>query len=202
MAELKTLSAKAGEFENHQKKRELLLDAFDNAKHELYLARIKVYEDLTIKSDGRLQLKLEENKNRQLYLNALVEITKGMQISQKFKEQLAEHMTPRDFVTAVLKKDKNELESKGLLTTTAATKIIEAIPANEELLKKLLALPYESMLGDVPDISYKKDDGIYYPLAQLSVGQKCTALLLIALSEGSMPIIIDQPEDALDVATV
>jgi ABC-type lipoprotein export system ATPase subunit len=37
---------------------------------------------------------------------------------------------------------------------------------------------------------------------QLSVGQKCTALLLIALSEGTMPIIVDQPEDALDVATV
>ncbi len=63
-------------------------------------------------------------------------------------------------------------------------------------------MPYECMPEDVPNISYKKDDGVYYPLAQLSVGQKCTALLLIALSEGSMPIVIDQPEDALDVATV
>ena len=39
-------------------------------------------------------------------------------------------------------------------------------------------------------------------MPQLSVGQKCTALLLIALSEGKMPIVIDQPDDALDVATV
>jgi len=34
------------------------------------------------------------------------------------------------------------------------------------------------------------------------VGQKCTALLIIALSDGTMPIIIDQPEDALDILSV
>ena len=49
---------------------------------------------------------------------------------------------------------------------------------------------------------YQKEDGNYYLLDELSVGQKCTALMLIALSEGELPIILDQPEDALDVATV
>ena len=34
------------------------------------------------------------------------------------------------------------------------------------------------------------------------MGQKCTALVIIALSEGVWPIIIDQPEDALDIRTV
>jgi len=34
------------------------------------------------------------------------------------------------------------------------------------------------------------------------VGQKCSALLIIALSDGTMPVIIDQPEDALDIASV
>jgi Fe-S cluster assembly ATPase SufC len=34
------------------------------------------------------------------------------------------------------------------------------------------------------------------------VGQKCTALLIIALSDDERPIIMDQPEDALDTPSV
>ena len=34
------------------------------------------------------------------------------------------------------------------------------------------------------------------------MGQKSTALLIIALCDGTMPVIIDQPEDALDIASV
>jgi len=195
-------AVKASGFENHRGKRETLLDALDKAKHDLYSARIIIYDDLTKKSEGRLQLTLEANKNRQAFLSGLNEVTRGMNINQKFKDQLAEHMMPREFVTAVLRKNKSDLETKGLLTSTASEKIVDSIPTNEGLLRRLLAMPYECMPEDVPNIRYRKEDGVYYPLAQLSVGQKCTALLLIALSEGSMPIVIDQPEDALDVATV
>jgi len=39
-------------------------------------------------------------------------------------------------------------------------------------------------------------------LDKLSVGQKCTAMLIIALSDGTMPIVIDQPEDSLDIRSV
>jgi ABC-type Mn2+/Zn2+ transport system ATPase subunit len=43
---------------------------------------------------------------------------------------------------------------------------------------------------------------VFDELSSLSVGQKCTALLIIALVEGDHPVIIDQPEDALDVVSV
>jgi ABC-type multidrug transport system ATPase subunit len=33
----------------------------------------------------------------------------------------------------------------------------------------------------------------------VSTGQKCTAMLILALSDGTMPILIDQPEDSLDI---
>ncbi|AHB14109.1 MULTISPECIES: TrlF family AAA-like ATPase [Dehalococcoides] len=193
---------KASFFETHRVKRETLLDTLDKARQDLFVARSNIYEDLTKKSDERLQLTLEQNGNRQAFIEGLTEITRGLSIGQKFKEQLVKNMMPREFVAAVLRKDKTELETKGLLTAAASSKIVDSIIGNETLLRQLLSIPYECLPEDVPNIQYRKEDEQYYPLTQLSVGQKCTALLLIALSEGSMPIIIDQPEDALDVATV
>jgi ABC-type enterochelin transport system ATPase subunit len=40
------------------------------------------------------------------------------------------------------------------------------------------------------------------PLAELSTGQKCTALLMMALCEGEAPIVVDQPEDSLDIRSI
>jgi ABC-type cobalamin/Fe3+-siderophores transport system ATPase subunit len=54
----------------------------------------------------------------------------------------------------------------------------------------------------VPTIYYRKDGGEYAELSELSIGQKCTALLIIALCDGTMPVVIDQPEDALDIISV
>ena len=42
----------------------------------------------------------------------------------------------------------------------------------------------------------------FVPLGSLSVGQKSTALLIMALSDGSMPVVIDQPEDSLDIRSI
>jgi ABC-type multidrug transport system ATPase subunit len=43
----------------------------------------------------------------------------------------------------------------------------------------------------------------YSPIvAGLSVGQKCTAMLVIALTVGVVPIVIDQPEDSLDIRSI
>jgi len=111
-------------------------------------------------------------------------------------------MTPRQFVNCIINKSLSDLVIAGGLTTESADKLVGAILSNETKTRDLLALPFEYIPEDVPKIEFQKEDGNYYPLHRLSVGQKCTALLLIALSEGMMPIIVDQPEDALDVATV
>ena len=45
-------------------------------------------------------------------------------------------------------------------------------------------------------------DETYAPLDQLSTGQKCTAFLVMTLCEGETPIIVDQPEDSLDIRSI
>ena len=192
----------AAAFPRYAELYESLLDQLEQAKNRLYEARAAVYIELTEKSSSRLRLSLKLEADRSKYERALEDLFRGMNIQQKYREQLAQVMTPRSFVKAVLEKDQQTLESDGGLTNIASTKVVSGIPPNDELLRQLLSIPYRNMPEDVPEILYQKEDGHYYPLAELSVGQKCTALMLIALSEGDLPIIIDQPEDALDVATV
>ena len=197
-----TFDQRASEFPQHTQEYESLLDQLGRAQELLYQARSAVYVDLTTKSSGRLQLNLKAGANKSKYDHALEDLFRGMNIQQRYREQLVEAMTPRSFAKAVLEKDQNALESVGGLTNTASTKVVDGIPPHEHLMRQLLSIPYQSMAEDLPEILYQKEDSNYYPLDELSVGQKCTALMLIALSEGELPIILDQPEDALDVATV
>ena len=63
-------------------------------------------------------------------------------------------------------------------------------------------MQYTATPQDRPDIKVKIDDDFYLPINEVSTGQKCTAMLIMALSQGEMPIIIDQPEDSLDMRSI
>lgn len=49
---------------------------------------------------------------------------------------------------------------------------------------------------------YRLADGKFELLKNLSIGQKCTAMLIMTLSDGSLPVVIDQPEDSLDIRSI
>ena len=196
-------ASKADGFNRLSTARNQLLDRLDQAVQKRFDERSGAYVQLTEKNAGRLQLNLLPGANKSNFDHHLVELSGGMNIQQRYREQLVQSMVPREVVNFVLAKDSQSLITRGNLTETSAEKIVSGVNSNNDLLRKLLELPLECIPMDVPEILYKKEEkGDYFPLPQLSVGQKCTALLLIALSEGKMPIAIDQPEDALDAATV
>jgi ABC-type cobalamin/Fe3+-siderophores transport system ATPase subunit len=58
------------------------------------------------------------------------------------------------------------------------------------------------MPTDRPEIHFRRSDGSYAPLNELSTGQKATAFLIMALCEGATPIVVDQPEDSLDIRSI
>ena len=167
-----TFVQRASEFPRHAQEYESLLDQLDGAKGGLYQARSAVYVELTNKSSGRLRLNLKAGADKSKYDHALEDLFRGMNIQQRYREQLVQAMTPRSFVKAVLAKDQKALESKGGLTNTASTKVVEGIPSNDQLMRQLLSIPYQSMPEDLPEILYQKEDANYYPLDELSVGQK------------------------------
>ena len=68
--------------------------------------------------------------------------------------------------------------------------------------EELLQLQYKVMPQDKPEIKYNVGDKVFMPLEKVSIGQKCAAMLIMALSDGAMPVVIDQPEDSLDIRSV
>ena len=54
----------------------------------------------------------------------------------------------------------------------------------------------------VPVFEYRASDGQYVPFESASPGQQADALISLLLNQSSGPLIIDQPEDDLDNATI
>ena len=201
-AKLADTQSKADSFESLEKERKGLLDVLDKSVNGRYQARATVYKELTDMSAGRLKLTIRPNADKKSYIQAVVDLAYGTRIRHENLAALCNTKTPRKLVEDFVKRRTEEMMKQGDLTSEQASKLIEAACSNETKMRDLLSLPFDRIPADIPQIEYLKEDQQYYPLNQLSVGQKCTALLLIALSEGSMPIVVDQPEDALDVATV
>lgn len=161
------------------------------------------FDELSAKSEGKLLLLLEHARNNENYSGQLVELLKGgsnaLTLAQR--KQIAEKISPRRFVDLVLSRDIEALSQESDLTYNLAQKAIEKLWSHDDF-AEVLALQHDCYPQDVPKIQFCKAPGHYAELSELSIGQKCTALLIIALSEGNIPVIIDQPEDALDIVSV
>jgi chromosome segregation protein len=62
-----------------------------------------------------------------------------------------------------------------------------------------LSLIYPESL---PIFEYKTAGGTYIPFDQASPGQQATALIGLLLNQTAGPLVVDQPEDDLDMATI
>ena len=68
--------------------------------------------------------------------------------------------------------------------------------------KSFWQLQYKAHPKDRPEIRFHVGKNRYELLDSVSVGQKCTALLIMTLTDGTMPVVIDQPEDSLDIRSI
>jgi len=200
--QLVTKETMANRFQSVNQQRQNLLNDLEQALSQRYQARVNIYQRLSDRSQGKLKLSIEAGADRTGYHQMVLNLAYGTGIWERTLTSISNRITPRNLVDIVIGRKISALYTQSELTYESASKLIDAIRFNESKTQELLRLPFECIPKDVPTIKYLKQDGNYSPLHELSVGQKCTALLLIALSEGTMPIIVDQPEDALDVATV
>lgn len=104
-----------------------------------------------------------------------------------------EDFSPRTFV-AVARKGAEALADYGIKGSQAQS----AIKAGEAMFRELEELSVDSAVDVRLDIAHGTKTREYKSMAQLSKGQKATALLLLLLSGSNAPLIIDQPEDDLD----
>lgn len=198
---VKELEPTSNQFQSIANTRDNLLDELQKAVIDRYQARAVTYQKLTDLNKDRLRLTIQQGSNRAKFFKELSSLLYGTYARTPSIQSISENMTPREFVEVITSKNMTKMAEIADLSVDMAEKIINNIISDEVKTKKVLSYPIEIIPDDVPKIEYKKGDGEFYPLNELSAGQKCTTLMLIILSEGAMPVIVDQPEDSLDVAT-
>ena len=184
-----------------REERSKLLSELSNKFLEYYAARKQVFDQIQMRSNGRLRLNLHHMKNVKKYSAAIKKELHSNNIRSTEFDNIATNISPSEFISLVLNKDKDNLKIIGKITDSTAEKVIGLFHL-EDKYEQLFSLEHNYYPEDVPEIQFKKPSGAYAPLNELSIGQKCTALLIVGLSDGTRPVIIDQPEDSLDITTV
>jgi chromosome segregation protein len=170
---------------------------------------------LTLKSGGEIEAELLRGADYKKALSTLREALKGCNIRENNWESLEEFLMRGNPAEAWMKlmeelrplaeMNKEDLSPEGDVPEISCWPITEAMRRN--ILERFkpprrwldVAL---TSLEDLPIFFYKSSDGNRIKFENASAGQQATALIKVLLKEAAGPLIIDQPEDDLDNATI
>ena len=183
------------------KRRAVMLKKLDDDSNELFCRRRQKYEELTLQSGEKLRLHIEPAADRMRFSDRLDELSTGTNLRKSYMGQIVQSTTPAEFVDSVLARDSKRIASWCDMRDDQASDLVAFLLSHRNR-QNLLSLSYDYDAEDKPRIEYRKPDGVYAEIARLSVGQKCSALVMIALADQNRTVVIDQPEDSLDVVSV
>ena len=177
-----------------KKEREHLLTELQKYRKLITGKRENKAKDLTDQLKENVRLRVHARQNNELFKQLLTDIAQGSRLGEQNVDFLCK-CYPVPFVKKMLNNDFNDLANEyGVLASK-----LEAI-WNTILDRNKLNELYELQLVDVDDIievQLEVRQGDYRNLEELSHGQKCRVILMVALAEGDFPLLVDQPEDAL-----
>ena len=175
-------------------KRKALLERLRKIRAERFKHRLQTAQSITGRLTRILRIKVEFQGGVDSVRGYLDTLKTGVQ-----KKTLDALVTHADFslpaFVAALEQGADRLVEMFEITDANAKRISEAIGRAERFELETFDLP------DAISIEFNvapAGEPQYRTLAQLSVGQKSTAILLLLLLNDDQPFIIDQPEDDLD----
>ena len=192
--------------------RENVLNDLEKIYAEYSKKRKEICSNLEKISNGRLKINLYESSNKQLFKEKLKDIKKGSYIKDEEIDKIVDNIDSNEFVKRIIRyyvlqdedEKKKEVEAivEGKDISSDNIKLLFDFLIKQMKIEEILEISYAYMAEDVPEIQLEIEKGVYEDINKVSVGQKCTAMLVIALSQGNMPVIIDQPEDSLDLKSI
>ena len=183
-----------------QAEREKLLTTLQDSRKAITNKREKKAKTLTAKLKHKIRLKVDSRANTNDFEKALQEIAQGSYLQSGDFETLADRCYPVPFVKRLLAEDFESLSMQSGLESSKLSRMRSTVVERERL-----AELYELQLTDVEDVievQLEVTHGHYRPLEELSHGQKCMVILMVALAEGEFPLLVDQPEDALHAPSI
>jgi len=175
---------------NNERKK--LLEELEQNRKEVYNKRKEFINRINESLKNIVKIKIEKEGDNSKYKEFLVNevlSSSSYRILKEDRAKIADKVHPRDFSKILEQEDHESLANRACISEDAAKKAI--ILAKNKL--------YEIQTAQRDDkITIMLKDGGWKEVESVSDGQKCTAILSIAMNERNIPLIIDQPEDSLD----
>ena len=185
---------------NLKTERQGLLDKLQESRKAITSKREQKAKDLSTKLNHKIRLQVHARANTASFRNGLADIAQGSYLHASDVDGLASHCHPVSLVNRLLVADFDGLATQSGLESAKVAKLWDTILDRQRLVDL-----YELQLTDVEDVievQLEVAQGNYRRLEDLSHGQKCMVVLMVALAEGDFPLLVDQPEDALHAPSI
>ena len=140
-----------------------------------------------------IKISVAQNADQEEYRKALEANLRGIGIQQnRVAASISRAISPQELGELINTNDATTLAKRGGINVQQASSVIKALGTAERLMELQIL-----DMDDLPSIELC-DNGIYKSTADVSTGQKCTAILPILMFDSANPLLIDQPEDNLD----
>lgn len=208
LKELQDEQARLGELSTNLKKnlrpalasladeREELLEELVAQRHERRDLRRSRVEELNGLMKGTVRIRLGEESDGSEFRQELGRIAKGSHLTSAHLDLLGSKASPIHLVRSFLSDDPRAVASATEVPETRIRALFDHIVDRGRVRDFLELQTVET--PDTLGVQFKKPEtGSYEDIENLAHGQKCTAILIIAMADGAEPLLIDQPEDAL-----
>lgn len=199
----KVQKATSRKSEIEAKLRDSLIPKYNACFADIYKKRLAKADALTDALDRFVRISVRQMLDRSAFMEAVAAIARGSGLRRPDIDAIAASMTPLELTKYLAAKNVDGLARHARIQTQNAHALLDHVwnKSTDDEGNQLLSPLYSIMFTELHDqvlVELKVGDDAYKPMQELSVGSKCTAILSVALVEGSCPLIVDQPEDALD----
>jgi len=177
----------------HTQRRDLLQRLQDRRRTGFTLRR-RAVGDVNRQLAGKLEMTVGYLGDTSDFTNRLGAVLKGSKVSSDAVAAIATHpgMDGVELASLVGQGSQAVVDRVGI-TDAMAQRLVSWLTDEPSRLRQVEVLAPQDSVSIALVIDGKPRD-----LAQLSGGQKATALLLLVFAQGGRPLILDQPEDDLD----
>jgi len=179
-----------------EEEREGLLTQLGSSRTSIRDKRRTKAAELGERLQGRVRISVRAEANGRVHRGALLELRHGSRIREADVDRMVETLHPIPFVKSLLHEDFQALSNLSGLDEAVFRRLLNEGILDKDRLDDLLEFQLTDR-EDIVRIQFDVQGGEYRDLEALAHGQKCTVVLMVALAEGTAPLLVDQPEDAL-----
>lgn len=177
--------------------REGLLGALQEIRKSRRELRRRRVSELNAKASGFVKMDVPNESDYADFRAALESLKVGSRVREEVLDAIARQIHPIRFARSLWNGKVNDLVDEEAGIDAASVARLLANIDDKDLWDELLDIQQIDR-PDVLTVKFKKpEDGNYTSIEELAHGQKCTAILVILLADGTTPVLVDQPEDAL-----